>query len=111
MIISASVKNVRISSQKVMPVLNYIRNMKVEDAVDVLTFSSKKSAFFVNKLLKSVISNAEHNNSIDIDNLFIYRIYVTNGASLKRFSIRAKGRSNRIFKRSCHIYIEVKERV
>lgn len=111
MIIRASIKNVRISYQKVMPVLNFIRNMCIDKAVDILTFSNKKSAFFVNKLLKSVISNAEHNNSVDIDNLFIYRIYVTNGPSLKRFSIRAKGRSNRIIKRSCHIYVEVKERL
>lgn len=111
MIICASAKNLRISSQKVVPVLNFIRNMHVEKAIDILTFSSKKSAFFVKKLLKSVISNAEHNNGVDIDNLFIYRIYTTCGSSLKRFKIRAKGRSNRIFKRSCHIYIEVKEKV
>jgi large subunit ribosomal protein L22 len=111
MIISARVKNVRISDKKVFPVLKFIRNMHVERAIDILTFSNKKAAFFVRKLLKSVISNAEHNNGIDIDNLFIYRIYATSGSSLKRFKIRAKGRSNRILKRSCHIYIEVKEKI
>lgn len=110
MIIRARAKNIRISSQKVVPVLNFIRNMHVEKAIDILTFSNKKAAFFVKKLLKSAISNAEHNNGLDIDNLFISSIYVTNGPSLKRFKIRAKGRSNRIFKRSSHIYIEVKER-
>ncbi len=111
MIIRASVKNVRISSQKVMPVLNFLRNMRVEQAIDVLTFSTKKSAFFVKKLLRSVISNAEHNAGMDIDNLFIYSLYVTNGSSLKRFRVMAKGRSSRIVKRSCHIYIEVKEKI
>lgn len=110
MIISAVLKNAKISSQKVVPLLNVIRNMYVERAIDILTFSNKKSAFFVRKLLKSAISNAEHNNGIDIDNLFIYRIYTTCGSSLKRFMTRAKGRSNRIFKRSCHIYIELKEK-
>lgn len=111
MIISACLKNVRISSQKVTPVLKFIRYMHVEKAIDVLTFSSKKAAFLVKKLLKSVISNAEHNNGVDIDNLFICSIYATCGSSLKRFEIRAKGRSNRILKRSCHIYIEVKEKI
>lgn len=110
MIISAKVKSVRISSRKIVPILSVLRNMNVEKAIDILTFSNKKSAFFIKKLLKSVISNAEHNNSVDIDNLFIYRIYVTTGPSLKRFSVRAKGRSNRILKRSSHIYIEVKEK-
>ena len=110
MVIYGKAKNVRISYIKVIPVLNFIRNMKVEKAVDILTFSGKKSAFLVMRLLKSVISNAEHNNGIDIDNLFIYRTYVTNGSSLKRFAVRAKGRSNRILKRSCHIYIELKEK-
>ena len=110
MIICASAKNIRMSGQKIVPVLNVIRNMHVEKAVDVLTFSGKKSAFLIMKLLKSVISNAEHNNGIDIDNLFIYRTYVTNGSSLKRFKVRAKGRSDRMLKRSCHIYIELKEK-
>jgi len=110
MIVSAVFKNARISGQKVQPVLNKIRGLSVEQAVDILTFSNKKASFFVKKVLKSVIANAEHNNGFDVDQLFIYRIYVCPGASLKRFKIRAKGRSNRIIKRNCHIFVEVKER-
>jgi len=110
MIVSAVIKNVRMSSQKVRPVLDKIRGLSVEKAIDILAFSNKKASFFIKKLLESVIANAEHNNGLDIDQLFIYRIYVGVGPSLKRFETRAKGRSNKLIKRSCHIFVEVKER-
>jgi len=110
MIVHAKYMNARISEQKVQPILKKIRGLSLEKAVDILTFSNKKASFFVKKVLRSVIANAEHNNGIDIDQLFIYHIYVCAGSSLKRFKIRAKGRSNRMLKRNCHIFVEVKER-
>lgn len=110
MIVSAVVKNVRISSQKVRPVLDKIRGLSVEKAMDILAFSNKKASFHIKKLLGSVVANAEHNNSLDIDQLFVYRIYSGVGPSLKRLETRAKGRSNKLVKRSCHIFVEVKER-
>lgn len=110
MIVNAKYMNARISEQKIQPVLKTIRGLPLERAIDILTFSNKKASFFVKKVLRSVIANAEHNNGIDIDQLFIYRIYVCSGSNLKRFKIRAKGRSNRILKRNCHIFVEVKER-
>lgn len=109
MIVKAILKNVRISGRKVKPVLDKIRGLLIEKAINILTFSNKKSAFIVKKLLRSVIANAEHNNNLNIDKLIIYRIYVCQGPSLKRARMRAKGRSNRIIKRSCHIFVNVKE--
>mgnify|MGYP001559116198 CR=1 FL=1 len=109
MIVSAIAKNIRLSERKVKFVLNLIRGLNVEKALDILTFSRKKSSFFVKKLLRSVISSAEYNHGLDIDNLFIYSIYVTRAGNLKRLRTRAKGRSNKILKRSCHIFIKVKE--
>jgi len=110
MIVNAKYMNARISEQKVQPILKKIRGLSLEKAVDILTFSNKKASFFVKKVLRSVIANAEHNNGLDIDQLFIYRIYVCSGSSLKRFKIRAKGRSNRMLRKNCHIFVEVKER-
>ncbi len=89
MIVSAVIKNVRISSQKVQPVLDKIRGLSVEKAIDILTFINKKASFLVKKILGSIIANAEHNNGLDIDLLVIYRIYVGVGPTLKRFETRA----------------------
>ncbi len=110
MIVSAVLRNIRMSDQKVRPVINKIRGLSIEKAVDILTFSNKKASFFVKNILKSVIANAEHNNGMDIDNLFIYSVYVCAGTNLKRLKMRAKGRSNKIIRKSCHIFIKVKER-
>lgn len=110
MTVSAVFKNAKISSRKIEPVLNKIRGLSVEKAVNILTFSNKKSAFLVKKILKSVISNAENNNKLSIDNLYIYKIYVCPSKKLKRFRMRAKGRLCQIAKRNCHIFIEIEER-
>jgi len=111
MIVSAFAKNVRMSDQKVRVVINGIKKLNVEKAIDVLTFSNKKAAFILNKVIRSVVANAEHNYGLDIDNLYIYNIYVNKASSFKRFRARAKGRSNKIIKRNCHIYVSVKERI
>ncbi len=110
MIVSAFLKNARISDKKVYPILKSIRGLSVDKAMNILLFSNKKASFFVRKLLKSVIANAEHNNGMDIDNLFIFSIYVCSGTNFKRLEIRAKGKSNRIIKKNCHIFIKIKER-
>ena len=110
MIISASLKNVRISHQKVKPVLDKVRGLKLEKAIEILIFSNKKAAFLTKKLLASVLANAEHNKALDIDNMFIHTIYVVQGSSFKRFKPRAKGRSDKIKKRNSHIFVKIKER-
>ncbi|HFL8819388.1 MAG TPA: 50S ribosomal protein L22 [Candidatus Azoamicus sp. OHIO2] len=110
MIVSASLKNARISSQKLKSSLDAIRGLNVPLALNILMFSNKKSAFIIKKLLYSAIANAENNNNLLSTNLYIHNIYATNGPSLKRLNIRARGRSDKIIKRSSHIFIFIKER-
>jgi len=103
----AQLKNARISAQKVRLVADMIRGLPVERALDRLTFSTKKAAGMVKKILRSAIANAEHNHGLDIDALVIRKIYVDEASTLKRFMARAKGRGNRILKQNCHITIVV----
>jgi large subunit ribosomal protein L22 len=100
-------RGARISAQKTRLVADQIRGLPVDKALNVLTFSPKKAAGIVKKVVLSAIANAEHNEGADIDELKITSIYVDKGASLKRFTARAKGRGNRIEKQSCHITVTV----
>jgi large subunit ribosomal protein L22 len=104
---SASVRGVRLSVDKGRLVADLIRGKKVEQARNILRFTQKKAAGIVLKALDSAIANAEHNDGADIDELKVTTIYVEQGATLKRFSARAKGRGNRISKPTCHIYVTV----
>ena len=83
--------------------------MPVEKALNILKFSSKKAAVIIKKILESAIANAEHNESADIDELKVSTVYVNEGATMKRFKARAKGRANHILKRTCHITVKVAE--
>ena len=100
-------RGARISAQKTRLVADQIRGLPVDKALNVLTFSPKKAAGIVKKVVLSAIANAEHNEGADIDELKIKCIYVDKAASLKRFTARAKGRGNRIEKQSCHITVTV----
>src|SRR5476651_940131 len=104
---TAKLRGVRLSAQKGRLIADQIRGMPVDKALNLLTFSPKKGAFIVKKLLESAIANAEHNDGADIDALKVKTIYVERGAFLKRFQARAKGRGNRVLKHSCHIYVTV----
>ena len=106
---SAKLVNARVSPQKCRLVADQIRGLGVAKAIDLLTFSEKKSAKLIKKVLESAIANAEHNNGADVDELRISNIQVNEGPSLKRIKARAKGRANRILKRTCHITIKVSE--
>jgi large subunit ribosomal protein L22 len=103
----ASLRGVRLSADKGRLVADLIRGKKVDQALNILTFTPKKSALIVKKVLESAIANAEHNDGADIDELKVTSIYVEQGATLKRFSARAKGRGNRISKPTCHIFVTV----
>lgn len=104
---TAKLRNARLSAQKARLVADQIRGVKVEQALNTLTFSPKKAAQFIKKCLESAMANAEHNEGLDIDELSIARIFVDEASRLKRFMPRAKGRANRITKPSCHITIVV----
>ncbi|MEX3605332.1 MAG: 50S ribosomal protein L22 [Burkholderia sp.] len=100
-------RGARISAQKTRLVADQIRSLPVDKALNILTFSPKKAAGIVKKVVLSAIANAEHNEGADIDELKIKSIYVDKAASLKRFTARAKGRGNHIEKQSCHITVTV----
>lgn len=105
--VNAQHKNARISAQKARLVADLIRGKDVAQALNILTFSPKKGAELIKKVLESAIANAEHNDGADIDELKVVTIFVDKGPSLKRFQARAKGRGNRIEKQTCHINVTV----
>ncbi len=106
----AVLRHARISAQKARLVADQIRGLPVDKALQVLKFSPKKAADLMKKLLDSAIANAEHNDGADIDELKVSTVFVDEGPTLKRIKPRAKGRADRIFKRSCHITIKVAEK-
>ncbi|PWI33666.1 50S ribosomal protein L22 [Vibrio albus] len=97
----------RISPQKARLVADQIRGKSVDQALEILTFSNKKAAALVKKVLESAIANAEHNEGADIDDLNVAKIFVDEGPIMKRIMPRAKGRADRILKRSSHITVVV----
>lgn len=100
----------RISPQKARLVADLIRGKSVDQALEILTFSNKKAAELVKKVLESAIANAEHNEGADIDDLNVAKIFVDEGPTMKRIMPRAKGRADRILKRSSHITVVVADR-
>jgi large subunit ribosomal protein L22 len=105
--VAARLKGAQISAQKARLVADQVRGMPVEDALSLLEFSPKKAAHIVKKLLDSAIANAENNEGADVDELKVSSIFVDEGMTMKRLRPRAKGRADRILKRSCHITIKV----
>ncbi|PJE80551.1 50S ribosomal protein L22 [invertebrate metagenome] len=107
--VAAMHKGARISAQKARLVVDQIRGKAVGEALDVLNFSSKKAAVLVKQVLESAVANAEHNDGMDIDELKVSTAFVNEGMTMKRIRPRAKGRADRILKRSCHITVKVAE--
>lgn len=109
MAVMAKHKNAPLSAQKARLVADQIRGLHVSRALDILTFMPKKAASIIKKVLNSAIANAEHNVGADVDLLKVSKVYVDEAARMKRWHARAKGRGNRITKRTCHINIAVEE--
>ena len=107
---TAKLRHARISPQKCRLVADQVRGLPVESALQTLTFSTKKASDIVKKVLESAIANAEHNDGADIDELTVKSIFIDQGPTLKRMRARAKGRSNRILKRTSHITVTVAEK-
>ena len=107
--VSASAKRLRVSAQKVRLVADQIRGKPVADALDLLSFSNKKASVLMRKALESVVANAENNEGADIDELKVSEVYVNEGMTMKRIRPRAKGRADRISKRSSHITVTVSD--
>ena len=102
-------KFARGSAQKARLVVDQIRGLHVEKALEILEYSNKSAAVLVKKVLNSAIANAEHNEGADVDELKVSTIFVDEGRTLKRLRPRAKGRADRILKRSCHITVKVSD--
>lgn len=107
--IAARLRGARISAQKARLVADQVRGLEVENALNILAFSPKKAAQIVKKVLESAIANAENNEGADVDELKVSTIFVDEGMTMKRIRPRAKGRADRILKRTCHITVKVSE--
>jgi large subunit ribosomal protein L22 len=105
--VRAIAKRLNIAPQKVRLVADQVRGKPVSDALDILNFSVRKGAVLVRKVLESAIANAENNEGADVDELRISEIYVDAGLTMKRIRPRAKGRADRILKRTSHITVKV----
>lgn len=103
----AKLSGAKLSAQKARLVADQIRGKAVEEALLLLSYSPKKAAAIIKKVLNSAIANAEHNEGADVDELKVSTICVDEGTTMKRIMPRAKGRADRILKRSCHITITV----
>ena len=105
--VASRLKGAQISAQKARLVADQVRGMPVEQALSLLEFSPKKAAHLLKKVLDSAIANAENNEGADVDELKVSSVYVDEGTTMKRLRPRAKGRADRILKRSCHITVKV----
>jgi len=108
--VTAKLKFIRISPQKARLVADQVRGLKVSAAVNLLSFSNKRAAGILRKTLESAVANAEHNEGADIDELRVCSVMVDEGPRHKRLSARARGRANRIIKRTSHITMTVSDR-
>jgi large subunit ribosomal protein L22 len=106
----AKARYVRISPFKVRPVVDLVRGKDVSEATEILTLTHKKASSVIKKLIESAVANASLMEDIDVDTLFVGKIFVDEGPTWKRFRPRAMGRYNRIFKRTCHITVLLSER-
>lgn len=107
--VSAKARRLSISPQKARLVIDMVRGKPVSDALDILSFSPQKGAVLVRKVVESAIANAENNEGADIDELKVAEIFVDEGLTMKRIKPRAKGRADRILKRTSHITVTVSD--
>jgi len=106
---SATLRYARLAPQKMRLVADQIRGKTVDRAMNILAFNDKKAAAIIKKVLESAVANAEHNDGADIDELKVIEIYINQGPALKRLRPRARGRADRILKRTSHITVTVAE--
>ena len=107
--VKAVTRYVRIAPRKARLVTELIKGKPVEEALTILKFVPKKAARLVDKTLRSAVANAEQNPNIDVDTLYIKRIFVDGGPTMKRWRARAMGRATKIIKRTSHITVILDE--
>lgn len=106
----AVARYMRISPQKMRLIMDEVRGKKVDEAIRLLSFSPKKGARVLKKLINSAVANAEANKEVDVDTLYVKRIYADQGPIMKRFRPRAMGRASRIRKRTSHLTVILDEK-
>ncbi|GBG55992.1 50S ribosomal protein L22 [bacterium BFN5] len=106
----AVAKYVRIAPRKVRIVMDLIRGKNIGEALAILKYTPKVGAEVIEKVLKSAVANAEHNNDMNVDKLYVAAAYVDQGPTLKRIHPRSRGQAFKILKRSSHVTVVVKER-
>jgi len=106
---SAKLKYAHSSPQKMRLVADQIRGLPVDRAMNILTYSNKKAADIIKKVLESAVANAEHNDGVDVDELKVASVFINQGPTMKRLRPRARGRADRIIKRMSHITVTVAE--
>ena len=107
---SAVAKYVRVSPQKVRLVMDQVRGKRVEDALNMLKFAPQKGAGLLLKLINSAVANAQQSSEVDVDKLYIKKIFADEGPMLKRIIPRASGRATRILKRTSHLTVVLNDK-
>jgi len=107
--IKATLKYLRSTARKTRLVVDMVRGKKVEEAINILNFSPRKAALPVAKLIHSAVANAEEKGEVDVDTLYVKKIFVDEGPTMKRFMPRAMGRATKINKRTSHITVVLDE--
>ena len=108
--VNATAKYIRIAPRKLRIVMNLIRGNTVSDAFAILKFTPNVGSEVVEKVLRSAVANAEHNNDMNVDNLFVSSCYVNQGPTLKRIHPRSRGQAFKILKHSSHVTVCVSEK-
>jgi len=108
--IKAAARFVRISPRKARLVMEQVRGKKAEEALNELAFAPQRGAGIVKKLIHSAVANAQENSGMDVDSLYIAKIYADEGPTLKRWRPRAQGRATRIRKRTSHLTVVLDEK-
>jgi len=106
----AVAKFVRISPRKIRLVMDQVRGKQVGEALNMLSFAPQRGARILKKLVNSAIANAEQNTSVDVDSLYVMRVYADEGPTLKRWRPRAQGRATSIRKRTSHLTVVLNEK-
>ena len=106
----AVAKYLRMSSTKLAPVADLVRGKDIDEALTILKFTPGKSAEYVEKVVQSAMANAENNFSMDHGKLYVDKIFVNQGPTMKRWRAGAQGRAGKILKRSSHITVVLKEK-
>lgn len=103
----ANFKYVRMSPEKVRAVVNLVRGKSVEEAINILNYCPRRASTVINKAIKSAVANANVKGGVDVDKLYVSKIFVGQGPTLKRWRPKARGMAGRISKRTSHLTVEL----